>query len=162
VYAAFSDCSNVWSANGAGVTSFACNASLFTSQDGGASWSAADQAAGCSGNNCLQTYSNYDHGLSVSPLSPNEFYFGGFAVNVSFDHGQTFPVMLNNVHPDVHAVFPSPTTWSVQGTNLTPNSGSQHLAYVACDGGLAINLIDPNNPTVNNTIAVAEPPSFSI
>jgi len=159
VYAAFSDCSNVWSANGAGVGSFACTASLFVSVDGGTTWAPGSQATGCSGDGCLSTYSAYDHALAVSPLNPSEFYFGGFAVNVSFDHGSTFPAVLNNVHPDVHGVFVSPTTWNAQ---LQPGTGSLHLVYVAADGGLNINFIDPSNPTVNNTVALAEPPVFSV
>jgi hypothetical protein len=164
VYAAFSDCSNVWSANGAGVSSYTCNASLFVSTDAGATWSPGVQAPSCSDYSCLETYSNYDHGLAISPLTPHEFYFGGFFVHVSLDgHGQLFPAVLNNVHPDVHGVFPSPFTWSAasDGT-LQPNTGNMHLSYVACDGGLALNLMDPNNPASNTTLAVAQPPVFSI
>ena len=161
VMAAFSDCSNVWSGNGGGVNSFQCPSSQFVSHDGGATWTAGKSSPDptCVNDRTLCTYSNYDHGLAVSPQNSNELYFGGFNVDVSLDGAQSFSTKLHDVHPDIHAVFPSPTTWNAQAQ---PGSGTQHLLYVACDGGLGINLLDPANADGNIPLGIPQPPVFSI
>jgi hypothetical protein len=155
VYATFADCSDRWSGNGAGVVAFTCNASLFASTDAGVTWGARIA-------NALPTYSNYDHGLAISPLNTLEAYFGGYVTQISLDGGQTFPAFLTNNHPDVHFVFPSPHKWNTSG-QVDDTQGTLHLVYAAADGGLNITFFDPNNPTgTNQAVSVVEPPVFEV
>lgn len=153
VYAAFADCSNLWSGNGAGTSAYFCTASLFSSLDQGVSWTA--KATG------LPAYTNYEHALAISPLSSSEVYFGGYFVDVSTNGGQTFPTLLNNNHPDIHDVFPSPVTWNTSG-QVDP-SGTLHVVYAADDGGLAITFFDPTGASgINTAVSAVEPPIFEV
>ena len=154
VYATFADCSDRWSANGAGINSDApvCEASVFISQDAGQTWSAGDTN--------IDTYSLYDHALSVSPLNSAEVYLGGYLANVSTNGGQKFSSFFPNVHPDIHVIFPSSHKWT--SGKVDDTNGTQHVVYIGADGGLSVCLFDPSNPGAATTVPVVQPSVFEI
>jgi photosystem II stability/assembly factor-like uncharacterized protein len=120
LYATFGNCPDPLGNLNVGSIGSPCNPSIYTSTDDGKTWSQTNPSA-------PNTYSRYNHALTIHPSNPATIFYGGVGLWKSTDNGQSFsPVGEDSLHPDHHSiVFGDP-------------SHNLNLMYEVSDGGFYV------------------------
>jgi hypothetical protein len=125
LYAMLGNCPDPLGNLNVGTIGSACNPPIYKSTDDGNTWTQTNSSA-------PNTYSRYNHALTIHPSDPATIFYGGVGLWKSSDSGQTFsPVAEDSLHPDHHAVVFGDPSHNVNLVYETSDGGF----YVSNDGG---------------------------
>jgi hypothetical protein len=133
LYAVLGNCPDPLGTLDVGGTGSPCHPPIYKSIDDGKSWTQTNAAA-------PNTYSRYNHALTVHPTDPATIYYGGVGLWRSTNSGQIFigerddppnPVGRDSLHPDHHSVVFADPAHNVNLLYETNDGGF----YISNDGG---------------------------